>query len=564
MSLRSPPSLLGLALLGAGCHEHSSGPIVSAGIRATNLGLALGPVLGSGSLRLVVVQESEQGRDLDGDGDATDGVVHVVDLAHGSVVDTGLALGVPSVFLTRPMPFAAAGETLAFGVNERETGGLDRNADGDADDFVLALWERDGARVTNLGLAVVFLLANEDVLAFGVPELAQGEDLDGDGSVTSLVPFVHDFRTGETWNTGLRGSEVLDVQGDFVALAVFEQVVGDRNGDGDSIDSVFELYDASTRTVQQVGLTMGIFGDRSSVIARRGHWALNVSEANQGADLDGDGDAFDRVVVVYEPRTRTTRTLGQFFAWSRPRVEPLVLFEPETLPGSSPAPVVWLYDVDLDLLVSTALRGIDVQSIGTRLVLRVPEPDQGEDLDRNGAQDSIVPVLYDLASGRTESLGIDARGVEPFQGGLLLRAREHLSRRDWNGDGDREDDVLFSWDERTGLSNTRLDSLNAVPVPLGNEFALVVVNEARNAVDRNGDNDRNDHAIEAYDLSTRRFTSLGLMGSFLLEDAGNMGLFPVMEAEQGQDLNGDGDQTDLVLHQAEVLFLALRPESGQG
>lgn len=566
-SIIVPVLPLALVLAGTACHDGSSSPApAETPASVSNLGLATSAILGAGELRLVVVSEAEQGRDLNGDGDLLDGgfvgpaaygVVHVVDLPQSGVENTGLVLAVtrPGSIEVQPEMVAAAGSsTLAFGVDESLTGGLDRNGDGDAEDFVLALRER-AAGVVNLGLAVGRVVLAEPILAFDVPEQAQGEDLDGDGTLGSgSVPFVHDLRTGETWSTGLRGRSVLGVNGAehggepvFVALAADETMLGDRNGDGDSADVVFEVYDATARTLQPAGLALlrAIGGLASPPLVHQGLWAFSVGEQDQGRDLDGDGDALDVVSIVYDPESARTLALGPLQVAPLQGLAQLVLFELDA--GSSGFPTVWLHDARTDQLASTGLRGVNVARAGQRVAIQVSEDAQGEDLDHDGAFTSFVPVLYDFRTDRRESLGLDAFFLQPSERGLLMRARE--SARDWNGDGDRDDVVLFTWREGRGTTNTGLAIASATW--LDEATALVTLRESDLGADLNQDGDELDRILHEYTVATGRLTSLGLAAGLPLQGGGGKILVTVLESSQGQDLNQDGDRDDAVLHLVE-------------
>ena len=237
-----PRFALPLAVLGAACHEDRSSDSTPVPSTSTiNLSLTFENALGSGGLRFLEVSELRQGLDLDGDGDLFDRIAVIVDLDQRRLVDTRLSPGFPRSAESPQPVVTVSDEAIAFAVSEAETGGLDRNGDGDALDRVLALYERDTGIVTNLGVAARFVVANAEVAAFDVPESQEGRDLDGDGDQDDDVPFVHDRRTGETWSTGLAGARVLGVDGGSVALAVDEAVLGDRNGDGDALDSVLHL-----------------------------------------------------------------------------------------------------------------------------------------------------------------------------------------------------------------------------------------------------------------------------------------------------------------------------------
>jgi hypothetical protein len=549
---------LALALPGFACHESSSGGAVLPSTDTTNLGLASGKVLGSGPDRLLLVPEADQGRDLDGDGDLDDTVVHVLHLRTRQMVETGLVLGfLPSFSSLGPplRPVVSAGETVAFAVSESETGGLDRNADGDADDLVLALYEPDTRTVANLGVSTSFVIATRDFLAFLVPEVSEGEDLDGDGGVdeSDHVLFVRDLESGDTWKTGLAPARALGAAGDFVALLVAEAGT-DGNGDGDTSDFLFELYDVRTRSVQHTGLAYRVsLAGPTPPAARHGKWVVQVYEGDQGADLDGDGDALDVLALVYDPETRNTRVLGSLGLSVLPELDPVVLFE--GAPGDYP--FVWLYDARRDLLVSTGFAGTIVRSLVDRLVITVDEQTQGQDLDRNGFLDGLVPVLYDLESGSSEVLPIDAVDVISTERSLLLRARESASRRDWNGDGDQDDRVLFSWNPLDGrLVNTRLSPFEVVS--LGDALALLELDESALSRDLNDDGDEDDFVLHVYGTFDRRLTNLSLATLSVLGTGLSSALCGVNEARQGADLNGDGDQDDVVLHLTEVLFYAFQ------
>jgi hypothetical protein len=555
MSAHRSSAPLVVALLASACSDRSS-PAPRPAPVVTNLGLAARDVVGTGELRLVLVPEADQGRDLDGDGDRLDHVVHVVDLASGAVLETGLAMFVPSS-RSDPVPplVASVGEVLAFGVSEHATGELDRNGDGDAFDLVLALYERETRTVTNLGIAVSRVEASHDLVAFDVPEIGQGEDLDGDGVVHPrvTVTFVHDRRTGETWSTGVAGW-VLGVHGEHVAIAAGEGgIAGDRNGDGDLGDWVFELHDARTRAHVPVGLALhfSLVGPERPV-ARGGAWAVPVAERSQGSqDLSGDGDALDVVTFVVEPASGTQVNLGELLASDV--VAELGRF---VLVGPWPSgPVtLWLYDPLRDRLVDTGWAGPVTHALGERLVLHVSEEEQAQDLDGDGALASYVTVILDPFTGEEEVIERDSYAF-PLPGGLLLHVRESVTR-DWNGDGDRDDWVLQAWDARTGRIESSDLAIVGLAAALGPDDVLVILSEAEHGEDSNGDGDELDFVLHGYDLQTRATTSLGIASFGIPYPGGARALVLVRESDQAADLEGDGDLDDTVLHLVELAVVA--------
>jgi hypothetical protein len=86
----------------------------------------------------------------------------------------------------------AADGYVLFSLWESDQGG-DLNGDGDAEDFVLALYRLASGAVTPLGLAtdgVAWL--GEHGAAMLVPEWSQGRDLNGDGDLDDRV--LHTLR----------------------------------------------------------------------------------------------------------------------------------------------------------------------------------------------------------------------------------------------------------------------------------------------------------------------------------------------------------------------------------
>jgi hypothetical protein len=92
------------------------------------------------------VSESAQGAsDLNNDGDTTDGVLHLYDAATGTTENVGLAAA-PRVY--------DDGRFVSFAIPEVEQSARDLNGDGDTRDTVLHVLDTGNGSVANVGRAV--------------------------------------------------------------------------------------------------------------------------------------------------------------------------------------------------------------------------------------------------------------------------------------------------------------------------------------------------------------------------------------------------------------------------
>ncbi len=187
---------LPLALLMTPCPTHAGEPG-----SLTNLRLS-GQIDGHDeSLVALLVNERMEGNlDLNGDGDASDRVIHFYDLDSGVLHNTALAIAEGTVRICDGL--------AAFPVNERSQGEVALNGDTEPpflrDDDVLHIFDRTSGTITNLGLAMgtldSHLAMNDEVIAFSVPEGREQQDLNGDGDrndeVVQLRRNQDDHRPG--------------------------------------------------------------------------------------------------------------------------------------------------------------------------------------------------------------------------------------------------------------------------------------------------------------------------------------------------------------------------------
>ncbi len=237
--------------------------------------------------------------------------------------------------------------------------------------------------------------------------------------------------------------------------------------------------------------------------------AVRTSEARAGnTDLNGDGDTADFVLQVFNGSTGQVLNSG--------------------------------------LEASGGFR-----MAGRYVAFSVLESRQGNtDLNGDGDTDDLVQHVFDAETGVATNLGL-ATSTFRIEGDLLaftvIESAQGAS--DLNGDGDSKDGVLHLYRPSTGVvTNVGLDAAGGF-VSSDTHVAFGVSESNQGGIDRNGDGDALDtvlHVVSASGAST----NLGLATlnlQFQIDE--NLVAFVVRESSQGnQNLNGDSDATDNVLH----------------
>lgn len=543
------------------CGGGSGGVDGNTGTNLRSLSLAAVHLHGEGELRVAEVSELDQGAsDLNGDGDVNDAVPAVYDLASGVLRRLSLALpGFPG----GPSSFAFDDEHVAFGVSEAKQGAHDLNGDGDALDAVLYVYERATGTVRNLALALdatppVF---GAGKLVFGVSEVAQrAQDLDGDGAVGGSALHVYDLASRTITNLRRGLTSALTFHDHAFAYTTDEpSAAADLNGDGDASDtSIFELYDASTGALVKIPLAV-----RGSPAALGSDdWFVLADEAQEGRDLDGDGDKLEGVyqhVVASTgaiqsldlPSTATFGTVGDGF-----RVA-FVIQEADGRDrngdGDTADAFVALWD---SVLGSVFESGVAVDPayapvfVGRQLAFMGDEAASRLDLNADG--DQLDKVLFTMQIDVGLAIGVGPTGAYAASADLLLFERsEPADERDWNSDGDVFDFVTCAFDPATGgVANTRMASGHQAFATQNS--ILLLGDESDDRHDLDGDGDFDDDVFVLHDRVTGANRSLGIAGDLAGPLLDGVGLALLSEADQEADLNGDGDQLDSVLARIRV------------
>jgi len=575
---------------------------------------------------------------------------------YAQTTSTGLAIGAafPNAATLPPR--------VLFSASEAENG-TDLNGDGDTTDGVLHAINTNTGVVTNFGLAIVGgIVTSDSQFAFLVSEPAQGNvDLDGDGDALDAVWFVYDpalpMASGNPVNTALAtpatGLAGAGTTGGFVLLEFEGAARVDWNGDGDQGDIIPRVFLGSTFSVSSLLLPAQVAA--TPLVARNGRVLYLASEASQAQALNGDGDQLDSVLFAVDftgglparvpvggpfPRSVANHpyalSSGHAIYFIDEASEGAVDFN---FDGDATDAIIAVFDLatgagetlpTTPLIPAFAVAGAPAVGIGagaTRAIVAISETGARRDLNNDFDQTDMILAWIPLSAAPTLQVfpGLALAPVTPLiddSRGLVAvsEAATGFGGTDLNFDGDAMDtvihvldttnapgstinlqlavktlslvnlDVLLGVDEtaqgnadingnglRTDVIQYYVDLGDPTPAPRGlgivtaskNFFrltsqetriaAILPEGQSANYNDLNGDGDTLDTGLELITLDpsltptgivspTPFFAGEGSAGTAdPLRSAGDTFVFPTAEAMAGADLNGDGDQSDTVL-----------------
>ncbi len=177
-------------------------------------------------------------------GEINDTVLEAVDATTGTVTTLCPAgevsvAGGAAAFL-RPEAAVGLPATLAC-----PKGSL--NSDADTSDLVVQFWPGSGA-VQNLGVAATAVSLSPSYIAALVSEAGENAtNLNSDMDTDDTVVEVHPAGAG-SWTNTFQAADVVQMKGSFAIFITPEaaQGAGPLNGDGDATDRVLQIYNAAT------------------------------------------------------------------------------------------------------------------------------------------------------------------------------------------------------------------------------------------------------------------------------------------------------------------------------
>lgn len=263
-----------------------------------------------------------------------------------------------------------------------------------------------------------------------------------------------------------------------------------------------------------IDVSMAMDPDSMSVDGRRA--AFGAEEFDQGVDLNGDGDAADAVLHVYDAASGALA--NRQVAVNR----------------ANPHALAWYRS--------------DVLAVAR-------EADARRDYNGDGDQLDLALLQVNPATGAVRFLQNGVRSVLVVGDHAVVARSESSLNLDLNGDGDRLDQVpaiLAIPTRKLAPLHHAVQSLyDVVTTPSTVAFLAW---EGSNGRDLNNDGDQLDKVVFVHDIAAKRTTNTKLQGTLVFDNdhawdhrtQGPLLAFSTNESQHGADLNGDGDTQDPV------------------
>lgn len=513
------------------------------------------PIVFQGSNAFVTVWEN--GIDLNGDQDGTNTSLLWFN------AETGLLRNLQVASLE--LAASPDGRYLGFTIDEHGQRRTDLNGDSDLYDYVLHVLDLSSGQISNLGIAAFSLgFAGNDLVFLG-SEYRQSADLNGDGDMRDLVFHAYNHDLQSVTNSALAVVNLAATSEHGALFTVAEAPGNDLNSDGDDVDPrVLHVYDSALGSVLNLGVTTT--DTFPGLTSSSTHVAFVVDEGEQGQDLDGDGYTlpFVEVLHIYDWQTRTVTNLTH---WVTDNYRDNLLIQGNFLQfkllerhddlngdGDTNDHVLHLYDFRNAQLTNLQIsaRPNDLLPVTTTGVVMYTRSELIEGLDLNNDGDLLdhFGYAYDSTTETTLPLGHWPRSAVAGENSFVYQVWEKFAEQDLNGDGDQRDRVFQFYDAATGEVRN-LGFVAGGSRYLGNK-RTVSLSVHEQTEDLNGDGDLSDVVLQLYDVENGEVSNLGFAtrrDRVFSETKEDFLAFNVVERSEGEsDLNRDGDFEDEIGH----------------
>ncbi len=570
-----------LSLSIAGCSGSSGGGGGGAAtfvVKSTVDGVAAStPLIADGALLAYLTSEaSTAGNDMNGDGDTIDSIAVRVNTASGTRRQLQVA--------TREIAFL--NRTLFLVVDE-SADGKNWNGDGDTNDTVLLYVESAAnsptffAELDGNQSGVMAVVGSRLLFASATAPAAQFETNLMSTAVSTAggapdAPVAVSSQVTDPASDGISFS-IWKVQSDLAFLTADETVEGDLNGDGDSLDAtVLALIDGALGA-QVTSTGMAIDPTTSTdVLEVGGDWtvAFLVDEAGQGVNLNDP--------TLFAPNWQPPNCAGVPDADLSDQVLHWCLYSEFVSSGGHVVNTGLVGGGDPSEFVYAMSSG---SSIFVGCVSHESDEGVGAGCDLNGDGDwndrifrwvdatdplaSPLPVtdetkLLAIADVVPGFNGDSTGGVIPLDPLWVVLVDEAADGRDHDGDPGTDQRLIGVHAPVNVGQGWTFDHGSTAPKPVSvswmarnprtRESFVAALTEASLGSDNNGDNDQSDSVAtfpERLSGSTLVFPGVGIATD--ADDAGivsggGFGFFRLSEAADGNtDYNNDGDTNDFML-----------------
>ncbi|MHC4136908.1 MAG: hypothetical protein ACYTDU_09545 [Planctomycetota bacterium] len=266
--------------------------------------------LTDGAAVYFIDEASDNGIDLNNDGDATDAIVAVNGIAAGTQERLPFNPAIPSLALAgaTSVGIGAGPNRAIVAIDEAGQGNLDLNNDFDTVDYILAWINTSGAPGTMNITAPPYTLAPQTPVIDGVRGVVAvsepamtffGIDLNADGDTTDAVAYLLDTSAtpGLMINLSLAVA-TMAMNGNDAMIGVFEPFQGGADLNGNSVVSdvvqfYFDLGD-QPHTMRGLGIVSNrLTFFRTATDELRIGALLGEGQSPNFDDLNGDGDVLD-------------------------------------------------------------------------------------------------------------------------------------------------------------------------------------------------------------------------------------------------------------------------------
>ncbi len=585
---------------------------------------------------LFLVAESSQGEDRNGDGDMEDQVLHAYDIDRAETRNTaGAVKFVEQVQLS---------ESWLFYLVVESSQGRDLNGDSDEADEVLHVYNTETDETRNLGLDSSRLFeVSGSWLATAVSESDQSEHLNGDRDMEDRVLHIYDLEHDETVNLRQSVSYSYEfLSEEWTGFMVDEDAQSrDLNGDDDMGDEVYHLYNLETREIRNLALAGTLLREypwsASQFILGKSSVVVFVGESVQGCPRgsiyihDLPSGETRRLAVVNEwsidcvrdpwdslpcPSGYNIDRSGSWLLFQSTESE-LYLLNIDTGEIRNIGPGDWdsllvtgdrlmfsrdgtVHVHDLETCVTERLpfAGAAVGVCGKWLVSQESKSCFcGVDVDH----ECFLLHLCDFETREVTTFGQDAAGGAAFVrfvGDWLLFTQSWATVDDPCGE---PVDALHAYNLKTGearnlgglypqlwsaygdqhlayyssgrllrFHNLAMNEIKELDVgrsrflDADGPWVVITVYEPWGGEDLNGDGDTEDYVLQVLNVADERVINVSVgvplrYSQVVLSLTGNVLAFEASEASQGRDLNGDGDVEDYVMYVADLTAVASLP-----